>query len=83
MQSSENILGMAWKPLKGGGSHHENQEKNKLYVINQSGYIEEKEYIEADTILIDMSARGSICMSTSDKKTLQTIPFFEQAINYH
>jgi hypothetical protein len=31
---------------------------------------------------MDMSARGTICMSSKDKKTLHCIPFFDSAINY-
>ena len=32
---------------------------------------------------MDFSSRGNICMSSSDKKNLHSIPFFDTYINYN
>jgi hypothetical protein len=57
-------------------------ERNKFFVYNKNGYIEEKAFIEKDNFLVDISPRGNICMSSKDKKTLHTIPFFDHFIDY-
>ena len=71
MKSSDYVAGVTWIPSK------TTFEKNRFFIYNLKGYIEEKEFIEKDSFAMDMSSRGSICMSTADKKLLQTIPFFE------
>lgn len=43
--------------------------------------MEEKAFIEKDNFVMDFSARGSICMSSKDKKNLHCIPFFEAFTN--
>ena len=70
------MVGLTWIPPK------LTQDRNRFFIYNNKGYIEEKEFIERDSYSMDMSARGCICMSTSDRKILQSVPFFEQAINY-
>jgi hypothetical protein len=57
-------------------------ERNKFFVYNKNGYIEEKAFIEKDNFLVDISPRGNICMSSKDKKMLHTIPFFDHFIDY-
>lgn len=75
IEAQDNVISLAWKPK----SQHE---KNKFYVYDSSGYIEELEYTEKNCFIVDMSSRGSIAMSARDKKNLNIIPFFEAYINY-
>ena len=51
-------MGMTWIPTK------QSSEKNKFLIHSWGGQIEEKEFIERDSYAMDMSARGSICVST-------------------
>lgn len=75
MQVQDDVVGLAWKPKA-------QLDKNKFYVYTKSGLIEEKTYIERDQFIMEMSARGTICMSSKERKTLHTIPFFDSNINY-
>ena len=65
------MAGVTWIPPK------VTSDKNRFFVHNYKGYIEEKEFIERDSYSMAMSARGCICMSTADRKILQSVPFFE------
>ena len=72
---AEDILGMAWNPK----SH---QDKDKFYIYTKNGLIEERTFIEKSAFVVDLSARGRICMSGQKKKTLHCIPFFDSVIDF-
>eukprot|EP00347_Sterkiella_histriomuscorum_P008418 403345170 len=58
------------------------QDKDKIFLYTKNGYIEEQVLNESNRFIFDMSARGHICMSGKQKKTIHSIPFFDSVINY-
>jgi hypothetical protein len=50
--------------------------------LTQKGIIEEQKFDDVSHHVFDISNRGQLCFSRQDKRTLQTISFFDSGLDF-